>query len=398
MGISNYLHEKSKEAVLRDSKKESIKKSIRAIKERIDEYFDDVDEHFIFGSYTRNTILPRSIDERADIDYMVVFEDNELTPQAYLNKLKKFVNKYYSQSEIKQSHPTIQLELNHITFELVPALNTGWFGKNYQIPSRNNGVDEWIDTDPNGFNKELTEANQGNKSLIKPLIRLLKYWNAKNGYIFASYVLEKDIVAVDYFWVVKDKSLKDYFYKYVESIEVDYSMSQLKQDKANKLKERVEDAKNEDNNQKAENIIRKIFKDEDVKNESNSSTNVLALPYVEQPKWQMTITNSVDINATSDGCYFNSGELLDKSSGLTFKANVNVQKPFSVHWQVVNTGQEAKNANCLRGGIYPAKTAGAGGLTLKERTGYTGTHWVECFIIKDNRCVARSGEFIVKVR
>lgn len=392
MGISNYLHEKAKEAVLRDSKKEAVQKSIKAIKERIDEYFDDVDEHFIFGSYTRNTILPRSIDERADIDYMVVFNDNDLTPQSYLNKLKKFVEKYYSQSEIKQSHPTIQLELNHITFELVPALNTGWIGNNYQIPSRNNNVDEWIDTKPNDLNEVLTEVNQNNKSLIKPLIRLMKYWNAKNGYVFASFPLETCIVNADYFWVVGNKSLKDYFYKYIESMEIDSSIAQWKQDKINKLQERIEEAK--ENNKESENIIRKVFKDKIIV----SSDNFSLLAHVEQPKWEITNYYSVSINATINGRAFNSNDSLNKNYSLIFNANTNTQKPFSVHWQVVNTGQEASTAKCLRGGIYPAKTAGSGGLRWKESTEYTGTHWVECFVVKNNKCVARSGRFIVKIK
>ncbi len=132
MGISNYLNTKAIESVIRDSEKDSIQKSIRFVKEKIDSYFDNVENHFIFGSYTRNTILPRSIDEKSDIDYMVVFENDDSTPQTYLNRLIKFVKKYYSQSEIKQSHPTIQLELNHITFELVPTIiDVRWLGSSY---------------------------------------------------------------------------------------------------------------------------------------------------------------------------------------------------------------------------------------------------------------------------
>lgn len=394
MGISNYLHDKATEAIIRDSEKESIIKSIVTIKERLDEYFDDVEKHFIFGSYTRNTILPRNIDKRSDIDYMVVFQDNDCTPQTYLNKLRGFVEKYYAKSEIKQSHPTIKLDLNHITFELVPALNTGWFGDNYQIPSKDDDIDDWIDTDPNNFNEELTEANIANKDLIKPLIRLLKYWNAKYGYIFESFLFEKDIVATDYFWIASNKSLKDYLYKYIESMEVDESIAQWKQDQINKLKETVEEAKSEeskDNYEEAKNIIRKIFKDEDCKKS-------LALRHVEKPKWEMQNHCNVAINATRNGHRFNSNDLLNKDLNLVFNAKTNATKPFDVYWQVVNTGQEAKNADCLRGDIFISKTAGSGGLIRKENTEYTGSHWIECFIVKNNICLAKSGKFIVRIK
>jgi hypothetical protein len=80
-----------------------------------------------------------------------------------------------------------------------------------------------------------------------------------------------------------------------------------------------------------------------------------------------------------------------------FSASTNVPVPFQVYWQVVNTGKEAEDARQLRGEIVLSKTAGVGGLTQKESTLYTGIHWVECFIVKNSFCVARSGEFVVRI-
>jgi len=89
---------------------------------------------------------------------------------------------------------------------------------------------------------------------------------------------------------------------------------------------------------------------------------------------------------------------LPKHCDLLFSANTDVPKPFSVYWQVVNTGAEANEAGQLRGQIFPSKTAGVGGLTQKEATLYTGMHWIECFIVKNGVCVARSGEFVVNIQ
>jgi hypothetical protein len=94
---------------------------------------------------------------------------------------------------------------------------------------------------------------------------------------------------------------------------------------------------------------------------------------------------------------FNSGEPLNKHLDLLFNASTNVPAPFHVYWQVVNTGKEAELARQLRGEIVLSKTAGVGGLTQKEATSYTGIHWVECFIVKNSVCVARSGEFLVRI-
>lgn len=54
------------------------------------DYFNpSIIEGFKFGSFTRKTILPRSVDEKSDVDYMVVFADGgEYTPQTYLDRLK----------------------------------------------------------------------------------------------------------------------------------------------------------------------------------------------------------------------------------------------------------------------------------------------------------------------
>lgn len=55
------------------------------------------------------------------------------------------------------------------------------------------------------------------------------------------------------------------------------------------------------------------------------------------------------------------------------------------------------NARQLRGEIVLSKTAGVGGLTQNESTSHTGIQRVECFIVKSSVCVARSGEFVVRI-
>jgi len=91
----------------------------------------------------------------------------------------------------------------------------------------------------------------------------------------------------------------------------------------------------------------------------------------------------------------NGSPRLPKDYSIRFEARTNVPRPFEMRWQVVNTGDEAERAGQLRGGFYDGD--GNGGLIRKESTRYTGMHWVECFIVKDGRCVARSGEFVVNI-
>lgn len=210
MSVQSYLISLASKLVLKEEEKENITRSLKTLQERVSSYYGkEVINHFPFGSYTRGTILPRKADSNSDIDYMIIFNNpNQYKPQTFLNYLKQFVNYYYHRSEIYRDYPTVVLELNHIKFELVPAILGSVFSQGYQIPAPAKSYSEWMLTYPNQFNAELTEKNKNNHSLIKPLVRLMKYWNAQNGYIFSSYELERWIVQQYYLF---DQNIKDYF-------------------------------------------------------------------------------------------------------------------------------------------------------------------------------------------
>lgn len=190
MSVNSYLQDLGSTLVLSSNEKSSITTSINTIKDRLTSYFgDEVIDKIIFGSYTRETILPRKADEDSDIDLMVVFKNsNNYKPQSFLNRLKNFAEAKYSTSEIYQSSPTIVLELNHIKFELVPAYE--YYGM-YYIPKNSS---EWMYTNPNDFNNKLVECNKNNSYKIKPVVRLLKHWNIqKNSRGLYSFELESKI-------------------------------------------------------------------------------------------------------------------------------------------------------------------------------------------------------------
>ena len=86
-----------------------------------------------------------------------------------------------------------------------------------------------------------------------------------------------------------------------------------------------------------------------------------------------------------------------KNASLTFRAETNVPAPYDIYWQVVNTGSEAKAVNGLRGG-FDAGAVDRGAIVRREGTSYSGSHTIECFIVKNGYLVARSGLFIVNIR
>lgn len=132
--------------------------------------------------------------------------------------------------------------------------------------------------------------------------------------------------------------------------------------------------------------------------------NVFLARHRQTPTWVMQLHPDVRVKVAAKGerdgfrskNYLSNGSPLPKKSSLRFTATTNAKKPYSVYWQVVNTGDQALRANQLRGGFYESQIY-KGKLVRTESTMYTGTHWVECFIIQNGNCIARSGEFVVNI-
>lgn len=262
MTVQTYLDGLASKLYLKQDEKDKINKSIDTLASRLNLYFNNnqLNDHFKFGSYTRGTILPRKADAYSDVDYMVIFKNPyNYKPQTLLNYLKDFVNVYYKSSEIYQSHPTIVLELNHIKFELVPAKVDSW--GNIYIPSKSSLFEEWILTDPNAFNKKLSDKNGSNNYEIKPLVRLMKYWNRLNGSYSSSYALENRIVD-NYYWGCSN--IKDYVYSSIEKLEYNYYDPQDYKYKVDRAKKIVADTKEYERQNlpiSAEIEIKKLFPD-----------------------------------------------------------------------------------------------------------------------------------------
>jgi hypothetical protein len=257
MSVLSFLTDTASNAVLSSDEQSSITTSIATLQSRIGLHFASsaIKQHFRFGSSTRGTILPRSMDERSDIDYMIVFSENNATPQTYLNRLKAFVEKYYSLSEIGQSSPTIVLELNHIKFDLVPATTT-WLGE-LQIP---NGSGGWMTTSPNDFNATLEAKNKEHKSLIKPTIRLFKYWNADSGFPFDSFAMEKWVCGLGFWWLTNQK---DYFFSVIDNLGTSSSYAQWVNNEITRAKDIVVNVRQYEKDElpaSAEAEIKKLFR------------------------------------------------------------------------------------------------------------------------------------------
>lgn len=96
------------------------------------------------------------------------------------------------------------------------------------------------------------------------------------------------------------------------------------------------------------------------------------------------------------------GKLVLAGWMLRFEASVVGGNGASVWWQVVNTGGHARSSNGLRGQFFKA-------LTLEKQLSddesvnwegaqFTGSHWIEAFLVQGGTVIARSEPFIVNIR
>jgi len=260
MSVLSYLQTTASNLVLSSSERTSIDNSIVTLKERLNSHFGiSIIEQIKFGSYTRATILPRKADPQSDIDYMIVFDNsNNYKPQAFIERLKRFAETKYSTSEIHRSHPTVVLELNHIMFDLVPAYRATimYMGSLLYIPGPSSSYVDWITTEPNEFNKRLTERNNYSNDLIKPMIRLVKYWNACNDYVYYSYELEQKLLDNMYMLC---SNVKDYFYVAINNLSTS-GLRQYKIDKVQRAKDIITRVKQFESNYQSDSAETEIKK------------------------------------------------------------------------------------------------------------------------------------------
>lgn len=101
---------------------------------------------------------------------------------------------------------------------------------------------------------------------------------------------------------------------------------------------------------------------------------------------------SIDCNVTQNGFRdfwlrkaLHERHILRHNKSLTFQIEYcDAPKPYSIYWKVRNVGDVAESKDMIRGEIIKTDSK-----THKERTSFQGPHFVECYIIKDNVCVAR---------
>jgi|GEM_PF-2806015 len=167
----------------------------------IENFFDSVENalsnHFRFnierciqiGEFARETVLRHTIDKKSSIQLMILFQNDEYFENfSLMNKeIVKCISSSFSSSEEELRQLKIPMKFG--TIQLVPAIVVDSdSGSNLYIASTSNA--SWIQSNPLHFDENINNKNNATSFLLKPIIRLLKYWNCTHGRYFSTETIE----------------------------------------------------------------------------------------------------------------------------------------------------------------------------------------------------------------
>lgn len=426
------------------SKKTSLLSNKTALRNKIKNHFDEKGrskpKFFIQGSMDNNVSTGiNPINEDYDIDdgvYLQNITTDDITPEtAHLwvyNAVLGHTNSTVDKSKCvrvnyanNEKHVDLPIYIEEDGESYLAIKGKGW------IKNKPKEISHW-------FKEESNEDNKGKD--FRKVVRFLKAWKDKRESDNTSLELfggfQLSILASDYFPDNYDNDLEKLFYYTVKSINenlwlhpplrnpVDWWQDTLKyysesridtfKDEFQKLYDKCHDAYNEEDDEKKLLKWQKVFGSrfpniEKSEEKSNSLVMkikgaLLGLAHVKKPTWNMNIKGSVRISCkkSRNGMQtisMSSNQVVAKHCSLRFEAHVDGAIGSSgrkYYWQVANSGQEATNANCLRGDFYDGLLS-RGGKVREETTSYGGYHFVKCYVVQNNECVAVSDPFIVNI-
>ncbi len=384
------------------------------------------------GSFRQETII-KPVSSDIDFDVDVLFEMDQVNnwgPSDYLNnlttQLRKF-ERYKDKVDTRGKNRCVTIDYeSDFHIDIIPAIkvDSGVF-------IMNKTTNQYEPTDGDRYAQWFYNQNAitGKKYLTKT-VRLLKYIRDVKGEfdvksILLTTLLGNQVLATDnldeYYsdlptaFVCLLSRLDDYLQAnssvplvinpVLSSENFNRHLDQVKylkfRDVIHKYSQQAIDAYDESDEEESLKKWQKIFGNKFTLLEKSISCDQLKTVFGKRDLGEQflsdfgiseKITNivKIDANVIQDGFrpFFlrSAKQLLRKKRKLKFIINqCNVSLPYSIKWKIKNTGDEAKKLDALRGEIVDD----LGYQSRNESTLYEGSHYVECYIIKNGVCVAK---------
>ena len=385
---------------------------------------------FLSGSYAKHTsIRPVKNDKKRDVDIIVVTNyDDSSDSGVVLEELKNILKDSSLYDTAMVQHHSVGIEMGQVSVDIVPVIQDENDDELYYIGDSEER--DWSVTDPNGHKKWSTSINQDNNEKFKPLVKIFKWWRRKHCPEDIRYpkgiTLEK-IIADN----IGDSSgsIEDLLIETMENIIAEYKENYADRELVPELDDpsekidgnnllagysgedfkdfiyKIDEHLNLLNAEGTDNAIwRKIlgteFPQESVSKSVHNIVVCESVSHRQKMPWPFARGGAAFIRITVTDLqgnrveYIDNGEPLGKNYSLFFRAYTGAKQPYTVMWQITNTGDEARDANCLRGNFEDSDY----GYVKKEVTAYSGCHSVQCFIIKRGVCIAKSKIYIINIK
>lgn len=409
----------------------SIQTNLRDYLKKHATYSSIYKDSFLSGSYAKHTsIRPVKDDKKRDVDIIVVTaysksDNSDEVLQELCDVLRESTK--YDTAEVQ--HHSVGVEMGQVSVDVVPVIVDSDDDTVYWICDSQSG--DWTKTDPKGHKTWSTAVNQDHNDEYKPLVKIFKWWrhiNCPSGRKYPKGITLEKIIADN----LGDSSLatEDFLIATMQSVVaayksdyVDLGLLPVIDDPSDKISGNnlldgytvddfsaficmMEEHLNKLGESGTDNDVwREILGSEFPKSANTKVlSNLVACAFAshrQKPTWPMARGGAVFVALSvvdADGDiidYESNGAPLPKGCSLHFRALTGVKQPYSVYWQITNTGEEARAANCLRGN-FEGSDEGLNG--KRETTSYTGSHSVQCFVIRRGACVAKSKDYIINIR
>lgn len=365
------------------------------------------------GSYGRHTAIKGISD--LDMIYELptelfkVYNARQKGQSDLLQDVRLAIKNTYANTDIRGDGQVVVVSFTNYQIEVCPAFLQD--DNSYKYPDSNNGG-SWKITKPRQEIEAVKNMNIDTNSNMRHLAKMCRAWKNKCGVKIGGLLIDTfcynflntnekhwettysnyHILVRDFFEYLKDLNKDQKYWLAPGSNQKVYKKGNFTA-KAKKAYIRISEAIEKNENKTVYSIWRKVFgvqfpyPEEVLESAENYAVNE---EFIEN-KVSVDIRYSLAIECIASQQGFRDQVLsllpvLKKNKSLKFYIkNTDVPRPYSVKWKVKNKGELAKANNMYRGQILDD----AGKEVRKETSNFGGEHYVECYIIKENVCVAR---------
>lgn len=400
--------------------------SIKEITKKLNkEYYNsksDEDHIYIVGSIGRNT----AIKDVSDVDLIFnlpdevfkrfdAYENNKQS--SLLQEVKNVVLERYPNTDISADGQVVVISFEKYTIELVPAFLQD--DNSFKYPDTNDGG-SWKITKPFEEQEESIKINDDYNKLFVKLSNMLRCWKDNIGFKFGGLLIDtlvynflneneeyknyskedyNDIIKEQFKFLKKQDKNQAYWLALGSNQQVNNTDNGKFVNKAKKAYKKIDDCTNDTELEDVYiTLFGKKFSNSIAQNKLNEDL-LLSLRYENvndneefiEDKYPVDIKYNITLecDVSQDGFNVKSIRLfnyLKPDKELKFYiSKCNVPEPYDILWKIKNCGEEAYKRNDLRGQIFKSKDKNQ----HIEHTLFKGNHYAECYIIKNNICVAR---------